>query len=144
VYNLPVQQNRLATTGLLQPLSMSLMVWTDIGIDFIEGLPKVNGRSVILTVIDRFSKSAHFLPLGHLYTVTTVARVFFNNIIKLHGVPRLIISDRDPAFTGRFGQELFKLAGVNLQFLSAFSPTVRRVVGGDEQDHHHVPLLPHR
>jgi hypothetical protein len=60
--------------------------------------------------------------LGHPYTATTIARVFFDNIVKLHDVPSSIVSDRDPAFTGRFWQELFKLAGVNLQFLSAFHP----------------------
>jgi hypothetical protein len=62
-------------------------VWADIGIDFIEGLPKVNGSLVILTVVDGFSKSVHFLPLGHLYTTTTIERIFFDNIVKLHGMP---------------------------------------------------------
>jgi hypothetical protein len=77
-------------------------VWADIRIDFIKGLPKVNGCSVILMVVDRFSKSAHFLPLRHPYLATTVARVFFDNIIKLHGMPSSIVNDRDPAFIGRF------------------------------------------
>jgi hypothetical protein len=97
-------------------------MWMDIRIDIIEGLPKVNGRSVILTVIDRFSKSPHFLPLGRPYTATTVTHVFFDNIVKLHGVPSSIVNDCDPAFTCRFWQELFKLADVNLQFSSAFDP----------------------
>jgi hypothetical protein len=110
--------DQLQPAGLLQPLP----VRADIGIDFIKGLPKVNGQSVILTIVDRFSKSAHFLPSGHPYTTTTVARVFFDNIVKLHGVPSSIISDRDSAFTGCFWQELFKLTGVNLQFSSAFHP----------------------
>jgi hypothetical protein len=94
--------DQLQPAGLLQPLSVPSPVWVDIGIDFIEGLPKVNGRLVMLMVNDRFSKSAHFLPLGHPYMATTVARAFFNNIVKLHGVPSSIVNDRDLAFTSRF------------------------------------------
>jgi hypothetical protein len=94
--------DQLQPTGLPQPLSVPPMVWADIGIDFIEGLPKVNSRSVILTVVNRFSKSVDFLPMGHPYMATTVARVFFDNIVKLHGVPSSIVSDRDPAFISHF------------------------------------------
>jgi hypothetical protein len=94
--------DQLQPAGLLQPLPVPSPVWVDIGIDFIEGLPKVNGRLVMLMVNDRFSKSAHFLPLGHPYMATTVARAFFNNIVKLHGVPSSIVNDRDLAFTSRF------------------------------------------
>jgi hypothetical protein len=90
--------------------------------DFVEGLPKVHGKSVILTIVDRFSKSAHFVPLGHPYTATTVVRAFFDNIVKLHGIPSSIVSDRDPVFTGHFWKALFGLAGVTLQFTSAFHP----------------------
>jgi hypothetical protein len=64
--------------------------------DFIEGLPKVAGKSVILTVVDRFSKYAHFIPLGHPYTVASVARAFFDGIVRLHRFPSSIVSDRDP------------------------------------------------
>jgi hypothetical protein len=81
---------------------------------FIEGLPKVHGKLVILTVIDRFSKAAHFVSLGHLYTATMIVRAFFDNIIKLHGIPSSIISDQDPVFTDHFWKELFGLAGVTL------------------------------
>jgi hypothetical protein len=69
---------QLHPAGLLQPLEIPLTLWADIAVDFIEGLPKVNGKSVILTVVDRFSKYVHFLPPGHPYTATTVARVFFD------------------------------------------------------------------
>jgi hypothetical protein len=54
--------------------------------DFVEALPKVNGKTVILTVVDRFSKAAHFIPLSHPYTATSVARVFFSEIVRLHGM----------------------------------------------------------
>jgi len=65
----------------------------NISLDFIEALPKVNGKSVILTVVDRFSKYAHFIPLGHPYTATSVAKAFFSEIVRLHGFPASIVSD---------------------------------------------------
>uniref|UniRef100_A0A0A9AUI7 Integrase catalytic domain-containing protein n=1 Tax=Arundo donax TaxID=35708 RepID=A0A0A9AUI7_ARUDO len=96
--------------------------WEDIAMDFIEALPRVNGKSVILTVIDRFSKFAHFIPLAHPYTAESVARVFFSEIVRLHGLPATIVSDRDVVFTSRFWTELFQLAGVKLLKSTAFHP----------------------
>ena len=87
---------------MLQPLDVPSQVWADISMDFIEGLPKVGGKSVILTVVDRFSKYAHFIALGHPYTAASVARAFFDGIVRHHGFPSSIVSDRDPVFTGAF------------------------------------------
>jgi hypothetical protein len=70
--------------------------------DFVEGLPRVSGKSVILTVVDRFSKYAHFIALAHPYTAETVARAFFTDIVRLHGVPESFVSDRDPVFMSAF------------------------------------------
>jgi len=78
------QQNKteqLRPAGLLQSLEVPTSVWADNAMDFVEGLPRVNGKSVILTVVDRFSKSAHFIALGHPYTDTSVARVLFTDIV---------------------------------------------------------------
>jgi hypothetical protein len=108
--------------GLLQPLDMPTTVWADIAMDFVEVLPRVNGNSVILIVIDRFCKACHLLPLGHLYTATFFAHLFFNNIVKLHSIPSSIVRERDPVFTGHFWQELFRLAWVKLQHPLAFHP----------------------
>ena len=90
--------------------------------DFVEGVPRVNGKSVILTVVDRFSKYAHFMPLAHPYTATLVARVFFDEVVRLHGMPASIVSDRDTVFTSSFWRELFRLSGVKLQYSTAFHP----------------------
>jgi hypothetical protein len=57
--------------------------------DFIEALPKVNGKSVILTVVYRLSKATHFIPLGHPYSTTSMARAFFGEVVRLHGIPGL-------------------------------------------------------
>ena len=90
--------------------------------DFIEGLPKVHGKSVILTIVDRFSKYSHFIALSHPYTTTSVARAFFEGVIRLHSFPQSIVSDRDPVFTGNVWRELFKLSGVKLRMSTAFHP----------------------
>ena len=108
--------------GLLQPLDVPTTVWADVAMDFVEALPKVNGKTVILTVVDRFSKAAHFIALSHPYTATSVARAFFDEVVRLHGIPSSMVSDRDPVFTSSFWQELFKLAEVKLRFTSAFHP----------------------
>ena len=90
--------------------------------DFVEGFPRVGGKSMILTVVDRFSKMAHFIALSHPYSASSVARAFFDNIVRLHGFPCSIVSDRDTVFTSNFWEELFKLAGVTLLHSSAFHP----------------------
>jgi hypothetical protein len=90
--------------------------------DFMEGFPKVGGKSVILTVVDRFSKYAHFIPLSHPYPASSVAKAFFDSIVRLHGVPCSILSDRDPVFTSNFWLELFQLTGIKLLLSSAFHP----------------------
>jgi hypothetical protein len=92
--------------------------------DFVEGFPRVAGKSVVLTVVDRFSKYAHFIALGHRYTAASVAKVFFDSIVRLHGIPCSIVSDRVPIFTSKFWTELFNLSGVKLQLSSAFHPQI--------------------
>jgi hypothetical protein len=112
----------LHTAGLLQPLPVPSRVWADIAMDFVEALPKVHGKSVILTVVDRFSKYAHFIPLGHPYTASFVARAFFHDIVRLHGFTDSIVSDQDPVFTGHVWRDLFRQAGVQLRMSTAFHP----------------------
>jgi hypothetical protein len=107
---------------VLQALEVPSQVWADISMDFIKGLPKVGGKFVILTVVDRFSKYAHFITLGHPYTAASVARAFFDSIVRLHGFPASIVSDRDPVFTGHVWRDLFRMAGVKLRFSTAFHP----------------------
>ena len=100
--------------GLLQPLPVPAGAWQNISMDFIEGLPKSDGYNVILVVVDRFTKYAHFIPLKHPYTAISVARVLFDTVVKLHGLPQSIVSNRDKVFTSSVWKELFKLMGVQL------------------------------
>jgi hypothetical protein len=89
------------------PLQVPTQIWCDIVVDFIERLPKFGGKSVILTVVDHFSKYAHFIPLAHPYTLELVAQVFFSKIVLLHGILMSIVSNRDPVFTSYFGNHYF-------------------------------------
>jgi hypothetical protein len=90
--------------------------------DFVEALPKIHGKSVILTVVDRLSKYDRFIPLRHPYTTLSIARVFFNDVVRLHGFSESIVSDCDPVFTSNIWRELFTLADVTLKPSMAFHP----------------------
>lgn len=98
------------------------MVWGDISLDFISGLPRSQGFDVILVIVDRLSKYAHFLSLKHPYTAHTVAEVFICEVAKLHGFPKSIISNRDPLFLSKFWHELFHLQGMVLRMSTSYHP----------------------
>uniref|UniRef100_A0A8R7TPT6 Integrase catalytic domain-containing protein n=1 Tax=Triticum urartu TaxID=4572 RepID=A0A8R7TPT6_TRIUA len=90
--------------------------------DFVEGLPKSKGYDAIMVVVDRFTKFLHFVPLRHPFTATQVAKVFWDNIVKLHGIPSSIMSDRDKVFTSVLWRELLSGAGTKLLYSTAYHP----------------------
>jgi transposase InsO family protein len=114
--------DRSRLPGLLQPLPVPSAAWQIISLDFVEGLPRSQQANSILVVIDSFTKYAHFLLLSHPYTAAGVAKVFLNQVYRLHGLPDAIVSDRDRIFTSRFWSELFRLADVKLQMSSSYRP----------------------
>lgn len=111
-----------AKPGLLQPLPVPNGVWESIGMDFIEGLPPSGGKHCILVVVDRLSKNAHFISLSHPYTAIDVAQAYLDNIFKLHGLPKDIVSDRDPTFLRKVRRKLFRVQGVDLKRSTAYHP----------------------
>lgn len=77
--------------GLLQPLPLPAGIWRELTMDFIEGLPLSGTANVIMVIVDRLSKYAHFVPLKHPYTAASVATAFLENVVKLHSVPLSIV-----------------------------------------------------
>ncbi|KAK2367199.1 hypothetical protein QL285_080510 [Trifolium repens] len=126
VQNCVICQQAKTTTaspaGLLQPLPIPSQVWEDVAMDFITGLPVSHGYTTIMVVVDRLTKYAHFVPMKTDYTSRSVAEAFMNNIVKLHGMPKSIVSDWDKVFTSAFWQQLFKLQGTSLAMSSAYHP----------------------
>ncbi|GKC91091.1 ty3-gypsy retrotransposon protein [Tanacetum coccineum] len=108
--------------GLLQALPIPNQVWEEISMDFITNLPNSNGKSAIWVIVDRLTKFAHFLALPPHYTAASLATLFLNHIYRLHGLPKSILSDRDPIFLSRFWKELFGQIGTKLLHSSAYHP----------------------
>ncbi|XP_039222531.1 cation-dependent mannose-6-phosphate receptor isoform X1 [Crotalus tigris] len=117
-------------SGLLQQVSDPNHPWEEIGMDFIVDLPTSHGNTVIRTVIDLFSKQAHFIPCKGLPSARHLAKLFVTHIYRLHGVPRRIISDRGVQFTSHFWRSLIKSIGSSQGLSSAFHP---RTNGGAER-----------
>ncbi|GAB4836211.1 hypothetical protein Ancab_039524 [Ancistrocladus abbreviatus] len=112
----------IAPPGLLQPLPIPASIWTEVSMDFIEGLPVSHGKTVILVVVDRLSKYGHFIALAHPYTAAVVARAYTDHVFRLHGRPKTIVSDRDPIFMSRFWDEFFRIQGVQLLRSTSYHP----------------------
>ena len=108
--------------AVLLPLPVPQGVWTDIALDFVEALPRIHGKSVIVIVVDRFNQYCHFIQLAHLYSAESVTQAFFIDIIRLHDMPQSMVSDKDPVFTSMFWRELMRLMGTKLHMTTTFHP----------------------
>jgi len=109
--------------GKLQSLSIPEWKWDDIYMDFVTGLPRGKKRNdAIWVVMDRLTKSALFLPMKMTDSVDKVAKLYVNEVIRLHGVPVSIISDRDPRFTSRLWPSLQQAMGTKLNLSTTFHP----------------------
>ncbi|RVW79287.1 Transposon Ty3-I Gag-Pol polyprotein [Vitis vinifera] len=109
--------------GSLQPLVIPEWKWEHITMDFMIGLPRtLGGNNAIWVIVDRLTKSAHFLPMKVNFSLDRLASLYVKEIVRMHGVPVSIVSDRDPRFTSRFWHSLQKALGTKLSFSTAFHP----------------------
>jgi transposase InsO family protein len=108
--------------GLLQPLPIPSRPWGSIAMDFITNLPTVKAKNSILVMVDRLTKMAHFTPCSKSITVEETAQLILDGIVRLHGLPEEIVSDRGPQFASKFWRRLFELLGVDIRLSSAFHP----------------------
>jgi hypothetical protein len=109
--------------GLLQPLSIPDWKWGDISMDFMVGLPLTARKyNSIWVIVDRLTKSAHFIPVNTNYNVQKYAEIYIAHVLCLHGVPKMIVSDRGSQFVARFWEQLHASRGTHLIHSSAYHP----------------------
>lgn len=114
--------------GPLCPLPVNSRPWLLIAVDFVTGLPPSEGNTTILSIVDKFSKAVHFVPLVKLPSAFETAHPFVTRVFPLHGIPQDIVSDRGPSLPFRFGKCFVRLRGpwsISLQVI-ILSLTVRR------------------
>ncbi|GMI85390.1 hypothetical protein HRI_002208300 [Hibiscus trionum] len=117
-----MKSESLRPAGLLQPLPIPVQVFEDLALDFIVGLPKSNGKEAILVVVDRLTKYGHFFALPKKFDSKLVAKILVQGIIKLHGIPKSLVSDRDRIFISAVWTEMAKLQGTELCISFAYHP----------------------
>uniref|UniRef100_A0AAZ1XHU1 Integrase catalytic domain-containing protein n=1 Tax=Oreochromis aureus TaxID=47969 RepID=A0AAZ1XHU1_OREAU len=108
--------------GQLHPLSTPSRPWSHIALDFITGLPPSAGNTVILTIIDHFSKAANFIALPKLPTALETARLLATHVFRLHGIPEDIVCDRGPQFTSWVWKEFCNSLGAKVSLSSGYHP----------------------
>ncbi|KAI5624965.1 hypothetical protein C0J50_15441 [Silurus asotus] len=108
--------------GKLVPLPIPQRPWSHLGIDFVTDLPRSEGNTCILVVVDRFSKGCRFIPLKGLPTALETAEALFHQVFRTFGFPEEIVSDRGPQFTSRVWKAFFRLLGVSVNLSSGYHP----------------------
>uniref|UniRef100_A0A6N2LYN7 Reverse transcriptase n=1 Tax=Salix viminalis TaxID=40686 RepID=A0A6N2LYN7_SALVM len=110
-------------SGTLKPLAIPEWKWEHVTMDFAMGLPRSEkGSDAIWVIVDRLTKSAHFLPVKTTYNLNQLAQLYIDEIVRLHGIPISIVSDRDPRFTFVFWKSLHKALGTKLNFSTTYHP----------------------
>ncbi|KAA3485013.1 reverse transcriptase [Gossypium australe] len=134
-----VKAEHQVSSGLLQPVMIPEWKWDRVMMDFVLGLPlSPKIKDVIWVVVDRLTKSAHFIPVRTDYSLDRLAKLYVAEIVKLHGVPVSIISNRDPRFTSWLWKKLQEALGTKLNFNTAFHPQIDEFEGNWEK---YLPLV---
>ena len=111
-----------APAGLLRPLPIPNRPWSHIAVDFVTGLPPSEGNTTILTIVDRFSKSVHYVPLPKLPSALETADLLVSHVFRLHGIPQDIVSDRGPQFASRVWKAFCQALGATASLSSGYHP----------------------
>jgi len=122
-----VKAIHMKPAGLLQPLSVPEWKWEEVSMDFIIGLLTTRkGNDSIWVIIDRLTKSAHFIPVKTRYRPPEYADLYLAGIVKLHGIPKTIISDRGPQFIAHFWERMHKSLGTSCWYFLVMQPIIRK------------------
>jgi hypothetical protein len=122
-----VKAIHMKAAGPLQSLPIPTWKWEDISMNFIVGLPRTTkGFDSIWVIVDRLTKTTHFLPVKTYYPVLTYAQIYVTCILNLHGIPKTIVSDRGPQFISKFWEELHKSLGTKLLNSSVLETVIAR------------------
>jgi hypothetical protein len=109
--------------GLLKPLEISVWKWEDISMDFVVGLPRTSrGNDSIWVIVDHLTKVAHFVPAKTQHRTERLAKLYIEHILRLHGAPKSIVSDRGPQFVAKFWRSFHKLMDTTLNYSTTFHP----------------------
>jgi hypothetical protein len=118
-----IKASHLKVAGTLQPLLIPSWKWEDLSMDFIVGLPNTSRHhDSIWVIVDRLTKTAHFLPVHSTHKTEKYVEIYIDQLVRLHGIPMTIVSDRGAPFVARFWEQLQKSLGTTMIRSSAYHP----------------------